>query len=221
MPSNETDLRRILREFIVCPDGLDWAKERTIDEAFHDCQRADWLLYLGGLMAGRPGWPGVDEIVALSADCARTALRFIPRHVDAPRKVLGVAREFVHGVSSVEDLAAAADRCYRVGYSYWWNNGETPAAWACFACFAVGRTAYDATWAYEAATAAADAHAEAVGESINNNAMGPVKLRLLRDMADLIRNRLGNFHGLSTSTSRTGLPLATPRTNRIPRVPAQ
>lgn len=75
-----TQFANLLVSFCACKPAQYWVAGRTLPEAWRDCNKAEWLLWLAVAF-------GVDHrtIVLASAACSREALVFVPKGEDRPR----------------------------------------------------------------------------------------------------------------------------------------
>lgn len=80
-------LASILRSLGACGPARRWLGERDLETAWNECARGDWLLWAASNV-------GVDrrQIVRAAADCAETALRYVPEGDTRPQKAIAVAR---------------------------------------------------------------------------------------------------------------------------------
>jgi hypothetical protein len=139
-------------------EAVEWAeKYETLSEAWSDCSRADWLLWLAGKMADEPGWPTRQEVVLAACDCIEIALKYIPDGDERPRIAIETARKWACGDESVSlddvRVAAADAATYHV------------AAAAAYSVAAAAAYHADAA-TYHAAAAAATYHAAAAAYSV-------------------------------------------------------
>jgi len=174
---------------------------RTVEQFWKECERADLMLELLGLMAGEPGWPPLEQVVLMAADCAETALKFVPECENRPKQAIIDARRWALGEDiSLEQLRAAAnaaadaaDAAY-AGYSAVYASDSAYATDVpAYASYATAYGAADAAYAaHAAAYAAVDPayafHAAAYAVSAAEE-YGDTRARKLRELADLIRPR--------------------------------
>ena len=126
--------KRRLQSYGACEEAVDWVGERTQHEAWAECERADWMLWLLFTRAGEPGWPTIQTAYLCACDCAETALKYVPPGEDRPRLAIAARRKWCRGEATDAEVTAAR-----------------AAAWA-----AAGDAARDAAWAArDAAWAAA------------------------------------------------------------------
>ncbi len=88
----------------ACAEATEWCADKTIDEAWSTCHRADWMLWLAGRVLDR------KIVVRAAVECARTALV----HTKDPRpgECLAVVQRWTEGTATIEDVRAAAAAAY-------------------------------------------------------------------------------------------------------------
>jgi hypothetical protein len=126
-------LEQFLRRNNACSDGLEFAKNLSLEEFWTTCHRGDWILWLFAKM--NPN--NFRELTLAKGHCANTA-----RHLmkdERSTKAVDVAIAFGEGRATRKELDAAAD-------------AADAAARAAYAAYAAADAADDA-----AASAAADA----------------------------------------------------------------
>lgn len=136
-----------LKSLGACPDAVKWCKGRSVAEAWHDCERGDWMLWLCEKLSGEPGSDGRRKLVLCVCECARLALP--SARGDVARVAIETAERWARGEARVEleDVRRAA-RAAAAAAAY-------AAAYAAYA--AVYATAAAAYAAYTAAAIHADA----------------------------------------------------------------
>ena len=107
-----TKLQELLIKLDACDTACVWVGEKTPKEAWETCERADWMLWLVGKMAGKKDWPTRKEVVLAACACAETALKFVPKGENRPRLAIKTAREWVAGRSTLVEVRKAADAAY-------------------------------------------------------------------------------------------------------------
>jgi hypothetical protein len=134
---NAAEFTKLCRSHHACTEGLAWIKGKSLAEFWQTCDRADWMLWIVGQMAGEKGWPTQQEIVLVACLCAGTALPIFEKKYpkdDRPRKAIEAARSWAKGELDIEEVRKA-------------RRADAAAAYA----------AADAATAYAAADARADA----------------------------------------------------------------
>ena len=115
----------MLKEINACTEAREWTKGKSLAEAWDTCERADWMLWLCGRMAGSDGWPTHQQIVLVACEFAETSLKFYESKYpkdDRPRKAIETARKWANGQATIEEVrasrtaayAAAADACGQI-----------------------------------------------------------------------------------------------------------
>ena len=100
----------LLNELGACSSVVEWAHGKTLHVVWKTCQRGDWLLWLAGKMADKRGWPTRKQIVLAACACAETALKYVPKGEERPKKAIQTARAWAKGKATIEEVwAAAAD----------------------------------------------------------------------------------------------------------------
>ena len=170
----------------ACTEAVEWCGSRGLVEAWRECPRGDWMLWLAGRI-------DIDRklLVLAACDCAETALQYVPEGEDRPAKCIQVARNWCEGTASMDDVKAARRDAY----------AAYPAADA--AAYAAADAAADAAIAYAAAAyAAADADAAAyaaiadaaaayaAADAAADAASANARRKSLKTCANLVRKRI-------------------------------
>jgi hypothetical protein len=209
--TGDQNMQKFLESLHACSEAKNWVGDKTINQAWAECPRADWMMWLLGSMIDKPGWPTRQQVVLLACDCAETALKYVPEGEDRPRQAILTTRAWARGEASIEQVRAAA----YAAYAYVANAAYAAYA-AAYAANAAARAAYDAAYAaadaadaaraaanaaaYDAANAAAydaadaaaaDAGYEAVfWDCATDAADADAKANTLSSMADMIRTKV-------------------------------
>jgi hypothetical protein len=101
-------LKRQLIALGACKDATDWAKDyRTLGDAWQNCQRGDWMLWLVAQTLGKEqNSSGRKRLVFAACQCARLGL---PYTTDA--RVLAaieVTERWAIGQTSIQEVRDAA-----------------------------------------------------------------------------------------------------------------
>ena len=99
----------LLNELGACSSVVEWAHGKTLHVVWKTCQRGDWLLWLARIMADKRGWPTRKQIVLAACACAETALKYVPKGEERPKKAIQTARAWAKGKATIEEVWAAAD----------------------------------------------------------------------------------------------------------------
>src|ERR1035437_9584353 len=122
---NAEQFTKLCRKHGACAEGIAWIKGKSLAEFWKTCDRADWMLWIVGRMAGEKGWPTRQDIVLAACLCAETALPIFEKKypkADRPRKASKPARGGAKGELNIEGArkprraaayaAEAADAAY-------------------------------------------------------------------------------------------------------------
>lgn len=63
-------LQTWLRGIGASEAAVEWAGDRTLQQAWDECERGDLMLWLLRRMYGKPGWPTLKTLAGLCCDCA-------------------------------------------------------------------------------------------------------------------------------------------------------
>ena len=201
-------LQRKLRLLRACGEAIEWVGQRDFANAWAECERPDWMLWLVGKMADEGGWPDKKKVVLLAADIAESVLPIFEKEYPKdgrPRNAIEAARGWADGKVALKDVraaaayaAAAAADAYAAAYA----AAAAAAAAAAYAAADADADAAAAAAAYAAADAdadaaaadaAADAAAYAADAAADAAAAADFRHSLAKErrkLADLIRNRL-------------------------------
>jgi hypothetical protein len=116
----------------ACSDAVEWVGERTLEQAWADCERGDWMLWLAARAAVRR-----QDIVLAACDCARLALRYVPEGEHRPRVAIATAEAWAVGVATMDEVRAA----YAAAYAAYAAAAAADAAAAYAAAAAASRQA--------------------------------------------------------------------------------
>lgn len=101
-------LARKLRLLSACDEAVLWVGDRTLAEAWDECERLDWMLWLCGRMVGNDGWPTRQQVILAACACAETVLHLVKPGEDRPRIAIETARAWVDGKATIEQVRRAA-----------------------------------------------------------------------------------------------------------------
>jgi len=108
---NAAGLYDLLVKLAARKEILEWARGKPLDQAWEECERADWMLWLCERMIGNEGWPTRQQIVLVACDCAEIALgaweKRYPKNPDLC-KALEVTRAWAKGKATLEEVRHAA-----------------------------------------------------------------------------------------------------------------
>ena len=160
-----------LENLDACSEAVKWAKDYpTLQQAWNNCDRGDWMLWLVGKQSGPPETKSRKKLVLAACKCARLSLKHVPKGERRPIKAIQTAEKWANGDSSItlQDVRNASDAAYA-------SDAADDAA------YAAAYAAYAAAAAADAADAAADA-ADAADAAGNK-----MKLKILKYGIKLLR----------------------------------
>ena len=96
-----------------CPEAVEWLGDRTLAQAWRTCPRGDWMLWLAGRL-------NIERkvLVRAAVECARPALKYVPKGEKRPAKALSVALAWTRGRATIEHVRTAADAAYDATAAY-------------------------------------------------------------------------------------------------------
>jgi len=113
----------------VCKEAIDWVEDRTIQQAWKDCHRGDWMLWLLEQMEGEKGWLDEKEIMLLGCWCARRALKYVSEGETRPLKAIEAKEKWAKGEITREEMDAARSAANAAAWATT-SIAERFAAWA-------------------------------------------------------------------------------------------
>ena len=104
MTTTDIDLSALLTKLDACRAAREWAAGKTLEQAWAECPRGDWMLWLAGRM-------DIDRKVLVHATCAcaRLALPHVLAGELRPLKSIEAAEAWTRGEATIEDVRAAAE----------------------------------------------------------------------------------------------------------------
>ena len=143
--------QELLTSLDACPEAKEWASDKTWEEAYKNCQRGDWLLWL--FQKTNPD--NLKELTLAKGHCANTV-----RHLmkdEASTKAVDTAIAFGEGKATREELNSAQAAAYAAAYAaYAAAYAAYAAAYAAYAANAAAYDVADYAAAYAANAAAYD-----------------------------------------------------------------
>jgi hypothetical protein len=100
-----------LRKYPACSEAINYACEYTSSKkAWLDCNRGDWMLWLLGVLSGKPGTDSRKKLVLCACECARLSLRYVREGEKRPLAAIQTAENWANGVAGVtlQDVRNAA-----------------------------------------------------------------------------------------------------------------
>ena len=150
---NAKQFAALLVELNACSEAQEWAGGKSLAVVWKTCKRGDWLLWLCGKMADKPNWPTRKEVVLAACDCAKLALKYVPKGEERPRKCLETIRAWAAGNATIHEVRTARAAAYAYAYAAYAADAAYAAAYAADAAYADAVDAYAAAYAADAAAA--------------------------------------------------------------------
>ena len=158
---------RKLKAIGACEEAVEWAADQPdFPTAWQACERADWLLWLAGKMADRPGWPERKAVNLAGIACGRLSLEHAGKWRKELEEVFDVAERCANdptpenrsaaesAAESAAWFAARSDAWFAARSAAWfdaesdaWSSAESDAwsdAW--FSARSAARSAWSAAW---------------------------------------------------------------------------
>ena len=125
---NAKQFAALLVELNACSEAQEWAGGKSLAVVWKTCKRGDWLLWLCGKMADKPNWPTRKEVVLAACDCAKLALKYVPKGEERPRKCLETVRAWAAGNATIHEVRTARAAAYAYADAYAANARTTTLA---------------------------------------------------------------------------------------------
>jgi len=149
----------LMKKYNACNAAIEWAEEKTVQEAWDKCERGDWMLWIYKKL-----YPdNLKELTLAKAYCANTVRHLMKdeRSINA----VDIAIKFGNDNANREELRAAAYAAYAAASAshaaYAVDAAADAAAYAAYAA--------DAAAAYAADAAAYAAYAAASADALKDN----------------------------------------------------
>src|SRR3989337_2935405 len=123
-------LLSLLKRKKACPEAVAWVGTRDLVTAWRECERADWMLWFCGIMAGTKNWPTWQQVVLVMCTCARQALRFVPAGENRPLAAIEAAEVWAKMPTTGTAGAAGPARTAGAGWAAGAAEAAARAAWA-------------------------------------------------------------------------------------------
>jgi len=153
-----------LKKLNACREAIQWASEqKNQKQAWNDCERGDWMLWLLGKLSGQPESFKRKKLVLAVCECARLSLKYVKKGEERPLKAIETAEKWAKGQTTIEEVreaAAVASAAYAAA-----AVAAASAAYAVAAAYAAADVAASAAYAAAAAAAATYAAAAAADDA--------------------------------------------------------
>jgi hypothetical protein len=114
----------LIRKYAPCLEAVQWVGRRSVEEAWKECDRGDWLLWIAARV-------GVEhkKVVFAACQCVRLALPRVRAGENRPRKAIETAEAWCKGKAKRKDVRDAA----YAALAYADTPADIDAAYAAFA----------------------------------------------------------------------------------------
>jgi len=79
-----------LIDMVACSESISWVEDRTLEQAWNQCHRGDWIIYFLEENKEKEGWPDIKEIQQLIYWYVKRIIKFFPIDEDEFYKFIGV-----------------------------------------------------------------------------------------------------------------------------------
>ena len=109
----------LLLELLPFGDEEVWNAGKSLSQAWNECERANWMLGMCGIMVGKPGWPTHKQIVSVAITLAHSVIHFIHGGEERPRLAIEAAEAWVENPTEENSKKAtdAADASHDAYYA--------------------------------------------------------------------------------------------------------
>ena len=107
---NAGELHGFLLRFGADQEMVEWARDKSLAQAWSECERPDWMLWLCEKMINQRGWPTHRQVVLAACACAEAVLHIFEKkypRIRTPRMALESARSWADGNSSLQEVQSA------------------------------------------------------------------------------------------------------------------
>ena len=123
---------KYLKSLDACGEAVEWAKNYdTLQKAWDDCHRGDWMLWLLGAKVGKPGTRSRKKLVLTACKCARLSLRYVPEGEMRPLKAIETAENYARDDDTTLDEVRTAAASAAAAYAS--SSAASSAAYAAYA----------------------------------------------------------------------------------------
>ena len=149
-------LKTELKKIEACKPSIDWVGDRTLKQAWDECERADWLLWYATYKIDR------KKIVRVAAMCAETVVHIYEERYSGDMRVrdcIKACYDYADNKINLDELIKYSDAAYAAyaAYAAAIAAASVDAAYAAASVNAAASAAYYDYAAYSAAYAAIDA----------------------------------------------------------------
>jgi len=105
-----------LERLEACPEAINWARrhDTTFEEAWRECKRGDWMLWLAGKLCGGPHSKSRKVLIGAMCECARTTWKRMPKE---GQEAVRTTERWLIGDATLRQVRTAADAAYVAAYA--------------------------------------------------------------------------------------------------------
>ena len=100
-----------LEKVDACSEARLWIlslpPDTTARQAWDQCHRGDWMLWVLARTSGPPESDSRKRLVLCACEIARTALQYVPAGEDRPRVAIETAERWTRGEATIEEVRVA------------------------------------------------------------------------------------------------------------------
>ena len=176
-----------LKKLNACQDAIEYSEKfSTLQKAWNECNRGDWMLWLLGRLSGPPDSESRKHVVLIACKCARLSLKYIPKDEKRPLEAIQTTEKYSNGKATFEEVKkafAAATAAFAAS-----TASDSAAASASATAFAASTAAFAASTASDSAAASATAFAASATASAAASATAAsVKEDILKKCSNIVR----------------------------------
>lgn len=132
------NFREELTKIDACKEAIEWVGDRTLEQAWNECERGDWMLWLA-----QKNGVDIRPLTLAKARCAKLVVHLMEDERSV--KAVEIAERFGLGQATRKELGDAADAASAVFYA-------SASAYAAYvAASAAASASYAASYAYSSA----------------------------------------------------------------------
>ena len=100
-----------LEKIGACQEAVEWAfKQKSLAEAWKNCEKGNWMLWLAGKFSGPSGDQRRRKLVLAACECAQLSLAYVKPGEKRPAEALKIATAWAMGeIVTLDELRVAAD----------------------------------------------------------------------------------------------------------------
>ena len=172
-----------LEELNACSNAIDWIADKSLEQAWNECERGDWLLWYSYRMMNE-GKITLKQLIKAKVGCANLVRHLMKdeRSINA----LGVLERFANGEATRDELNTAASAAYAASAADY-DSAAYAAAYAAYDAAAAAAASAAADYAADAAAASAAYAAAASASAAAYDASDAVRKQTLKKCAEIVR----------------------------------